>query len=100
MKEIEALVKNFVSIARERTLILAFSILILVHFNLVPAIFFTLLLPFVALHGVQMFMANKSFQAHFAEKEKFSKSLEIIDRISLGAFLAILFTLFIFVVFL
>jgi len=99
MQEIESLVNNFVSIARERVFILAIIIFSLVHFDLAPAVFLTAIVPFLMLHSVQMFMVNKSFQANFAEQpDKFNKIIEIIDRVALGVFLAIMFTMFIFVV--
>lgn len=100
MNEIESLVKNFLSIARERVyLAIAFST-ILVVLGVIAANILIGLCVLIVFHSVEMFIVNKSFQSHFADLPKFSKALEILDGISLGLFLVYFIIIFTCAVFL
>jgi hypothetical protein len=100
MNEIESLVKNFISIARERLLILFLFFVLAIAFDLVPESLLLVLLVNVMLHAGQMYLVNKSFQSHFTRTPRFGQILEILDAIALGLFFISLLIILIFAVFL
>ena len=91
MNNIEPLVNNFISIARERLFILVVFAVIVVGLKLAPKEVFFILCANISLHAVQMFLVNKSFQSQFIEQPKFTKLLEILDGWSLALFLVAIF---------
>jgi hypothetical protein len=82
IEKIEPLVKNFVSIARERIIAVFLFSFVLIHLKLVPKTAIAFVGVLLIIHGVQMYFVNIAFQSLIEGKQKHDK---IIDALNLGS---------------